>query len=109
MYIASSGGCDKADYGEKYRGLEKRVKEHRADVKYHRTTSAFVNHVDQAGHLPKWEDAITLEKNVSRQSRKVLEAMYIAINKNINQRTGDLKWAKITAAVASRERIRKGR
>ena len=109
VYKIPCGGCDKAYYGETYRGLDKRVKEHRADVKYHRTTSAFVNHVDQAGHLPKWEDAITLEKNVSRQSRKVLEAMYIAINKNINQRTGDLKWAKITAAVASRERIRKGR
>ena len=108
VYKIPCGGCDKAYYGETYRGLEKRIKEHRADVRYHRTTSAFVNHIDQAGHLPKWEDAITLEKNVNRQSRKVLEAMHIAINKNINQRTGDLKWAKITAAVASRERIRKG-
>ena len=107
VYKIPCNSCDSSYYGETHRGLEKRVREHRADVRYHRLTNALVNHIEDKGHLPKWEDAETVEKGISKQQRKVLEALHIATNDNINQRTGDIKWTTTTARYAARERIKK--
>ena len=104
VYKIPCNGCDSAYYGESHRGLEKRIKEHRADVRYHRLTNALVTHIDDKGHLPKWEQAEVLEKGLSKQQRKVIEALYITINNNINQRTGDIKWTSNTATFAAAER-----
>ena len=103
VYRIPCSGCDSAYYGESYRGLANRIKEHRADVRHHRITNAIVNHIDDKGHLPSWENATTLEKGLSKQQRKVKEALYIATNLNINKRTGDIKWTKYTASHAVQE------
>ena len=107
VYKIPCNSCDSAYYGETYRGMEKRVREHKADVRYHRTTSALVNHVDEVGHLPNWDGAMILDKCMSKQRRKAMEALYISIFNNINQRTGDIKWTKITAAVTAKQLERK--
>ena len=104
IYKIPCNNCDRAYYGESHRGLDKRLKEHRADVRYHRLTNALVHHIDDKGHLPKWERAEVLEKGLSKQQRKVIEALHITINSNINQRTGDIKWTACTAAFAAAER-----
>ena len=92
VYRIPCNGCDKAYYGETHRGLNKRVKEHKADVRHHRPSSALVNHIDERGHLPNWERAVILEKGIDKLQRKTLEALHITINENLNQRTGDIKW-----------------
>ena len=58
-------------------------------------------------HLPNWEGAAILEKDIDKTKRKVLEALYIAVNKNINQRTGDVKWCMTSAAYTWAERIKR--
>ena len=100
VYKIPCSGCEKAYYGETYRGLTKRLREHRADVKHHRNTSALVNHIAEEDHLPKWDHAEVLGSNLSKKNRKMMEALYIATNENINQRTGDMKWTTYAAAVA---------
>ena len=48
-----------------------------------------------------------MEKDIDKTKRKVLEALYIAVNKNINQRTGDVKWCMTSAAYTWAERIKR--
>ena len=104
VYKIPCSGCDRGYFGETYRGLTNRLREQRADVRYHRQTSALVQHIDEVGHLPKWERAEIMENNLYKQQRKVVEALYIENNENINQRTGDIKWTTTAAALAARER-----
>ena len=61
VYRIPCSGCDRAYYGETYRGLTSRLKEHKADVRYHRDTNALVNHIDEYGHLPKLKGAEVVE------------------------------------------------
>ena len=110
VYKIPCTSCDTVYYGETYRGIDKRLKEHKADVRYHRTTSALVNHIDEKNHLPNWKEAIVIEKGLTKQQRKVLEALFIANNNdNMNQRTGDLKWCFTAAKYGATERINKTR
>ena len=66
-----------------------------------------VNHIDEREHLPDWKRAVILKKGVNELQRKLLEALYISVNKNMNKRTGDIKWARTTAAVMARQEIKK--
>ena len=103
LYEIPCGGCDKKYYGETSRGIETRLKEHKADIRHHRPNSALVNHVDDQGHLPKWSEAKTLQMNLSKQHRKAWESIYITLNKeNLNKRTGDIVWAEVAAEIAAR-------
>ena len=97
VYQIPCSGCDSSYYGETCRGFDTRVKEHKADLRHHRPSSALVDHVDKAGHLPKWKEAKILQSGLDRKRRKVLEALYISTNKNINKRTGDIVWATTAA------------
>lgn len=66
-----------------------RLKEHKADIKHYRVSSALVNYkVDDKGHLPKWDEAKVLKSNITKQQRKAVEFLYITDHKkNINKRT----------------------
>ena len=55
-------------------GLTTRVREHRADLRYHRASNAFVAHVDQAGHLPDWTSATSVKIGLTKVQRRILEA-----------------------------------
>ena len=103
VYKIPCNGCDSAYYGETSRGLPNRVREHKADIRHHRDSNAFVNHLDIKGHLPDWKSASILEQGLRKQQRKVIESLYIATNVNINKRAGDLKWTKATASYAVQE------
>ncbi|XP_076029832.1 uncharacterized protein LOC143018358 [Oratosquilla oratoria] len=100
IYKIPCGGCEKSYYGESYRGLETRIKEHKADLRHHRLSNAMVNHVEQEGHLPDWQQAEIIRKGLRKGQRKVIEALYISTNSNINQKVGNIKWTKYTAEYA---------
>ncbi|XP_076030469.1 uncharacterized protein LOC143018774 [Oratosquilla oratoria] len=55
IYEIPCGGCDKSYYGESYRGLEIRIKNHMADLRYYRLSNLMLNHVEQEGHLLDWQ------------------------------------------------------
>ena len=101
VYRIPCSGCQRSYFGETARGLATRLKEHKADVRHHRLSSALVAHIDKAGHLPSWSNAKVLRKGLNRRQRKVTEALYIATEENINQRTGDIVWAETAASVCA--------
>ena len=55
VYKVPCGGCYKVYIGETYRGLKKRLSEHKADIRCHKPKSSFVMHIDNKQHLPGWE------------------------------------------------------
>ncbi|XP_076044840.1 uncharacterized protein LOC143027434 [Oratosquilla oratoria] len=50
IYKIPCSGCDNAYFGEYYRGLTNRLKEHKADIRHHREINALVYHVDTEGY-----------------------------------------------------------
>ena len=77
VYEIPCKGCYKTYVGETGRGVDVRLKEHRSDVKFHRTSNAIVLHIEECHHLPDWNETKLLEKNVKKRTRKVLEAAHI--------------------------------
>ena len=64
VYEIPCNGCEKSYVGETGRGVKVRLKEHKSDVRFHRTSNAIVMHIDQCNHLPDWEGTRILEKNI---------------------------------------------
>ena len=58
-----------------------------------------VVHVDEAGHLPNWKEAEVIHEGLSKQKRKVMEAAYIATEKNMNTASGRFKVSKVAVAI----------
>ena len=97
VYKIPCGGCNRAYFGESGRGIEQRIKEHKADLRYHRTTNSFVMHVDTDSHLPDWCRAETLHRGLNKRKRRALEAAYITTEENINISQGYFKLSKSAA------------
>ena len=97
VYKIPCGGCNGAYFGESGRGIEQRIKEHKADLRYHRTTNSFVTHVDTDSHLPDWCRAETLHRGLNKRKRRALEAAYITTEENINISQGYFKLTKSVA------------
>ena len=103
VYSIPCNGCPKKYFGESHRGLTKRLKEHRADVRFHRVSNVMVQHIDNYNHLPKWEEANVIDKGINKVLRKSLEAMYIEINDSTNERAGFVNWSKSAAEIANKD------
>ena len=88
--------------GETGRGVETRLKEHKSDVKFHRSSNAIVLHIDKCNHLPNWDDTRILEKNVKKQTRKILEAAHISSRNTFNSRSGFIALASGAVSLAVR-------
>ena len=86
--------------GETGRGVDVRLKEHKSDGKYHSVSNAIVLHLEKSKHLPDWNGATLLGKNVKRQTRKVLEAAHIITWNTFNSRSGFITWPSATAKLA---------
>ena len=54
VYKIPCGVCNKCYIGETFRGANKRVQEHKRDLRDHRETNAIVQHAEREGHLPNW-------------------------------------------------------
>ena len=100
VYEIPCKGCYQTYAGETGRGVDVRLKEHRSDVKFHRVSNAIVLHIEKCKHLPDWDGAILLEKNVKRQTRKVLEAAHIMTRNTFNSRSGFITWSSVAAKLA---------
>ncbi|XP_076067678.1 uncharacterized protein LOC143040468 [Oratosquilla oratoria] len=67
IYISCDAGYDSAYIGQTYRGLFTRLKEHRADAKYHCNTNAFVRIRDRANdaRTDRVSDTVGDDKGIS--------------------------------------------
>ena len=93
-------GCDKSYVGETGRGVDVRLKEHRSDVKFHRTSNAIVMHIEKCDHLPDRDRTRILAENVRKPTRKMLEAAHIITRNTLNSRSGFITWSSIAAKLA---------
>ena len=100
VYEIPCKGCYKTYVGETGRGVDVRLKEHRSDVKFHRTSNAIVLHIEECHHLPDWNETKLLEKNVKKRTRKVLEAAHILTRNTFNSRGGFITWSSAAAKLA---------
>ena len=101
VYEIPCKGCYKTYVGETGRGVDVRLKEHRSDVKFHRTSNAIVLHIEECHHLPDWNETKLLEKNVKKRTRrKVLEAAHILTRNTFNSRDGFITWSSAAAKLA---------
>ena len=89
----------KAYYGETDRDMGKRLYEHKEDVRAHRTFNSLVVHKNECGHLPNWEASEALHKCLKKKMRKIVEAEYICIKENINNRDGFINLAEVAGHV----------
>ena len=99
VYSIPCNGCNSTYYGETGRGAEKRFIEHKNDLRAHRTSNALVNHVDEYGHLPNWQETKVLHSGYSKKIRKTIEAAYITVNKSTNCRDGFVNLAYVAGGL----------
>ena len=68
------------------RGMERRLKEHRSNLRHHRATNSLVLHAEMHGHLPLWENAAALHTKMEKEKGKLVETAYIATSLVTNHR-----------------------
>ena len=80
--------------GETGRGIDIMPKEHPSDITFHRVSNAIVLHIEKHNHLPDWDRARILEKNVNKQTRKTLEGAHIISRNTFSSRSGFITWRR---------------
>ena len=108
VYKIPCGGCSRVYYGEIGRGLMTHVREHKADLRYHRPSSGFVvawqdNHADDKGHLPNWSGAASLDRNFTKGQRKIVEAAFISSGNTLNASPGFFRLSSFAATLIRRK------
>ena len=83
--------CERAYFGEAGRVLETRIKEHRSDLRNHKTFNAIVLHADEEGHLPNWIEAKVLHAYLKKTYRRLIETAYILSEQVTNASPGFFK------------------
>ena len=83
VYKITCGTCQLPYFGESGRGLPTRLKEHKADMRHHRISNALVIHVDSTDHLPDWNGAAVIHRDLSKLERRAIKAAYITVSENV--------------------------
>lgn len=91
VYSIPCNSCDKEYIGETHRGLNKRLEEHKRDLRLDVTSNALVNHRNECNHLPNIKEAKILMQCNGKVKRKLMESVFINERKNINIRQGSFK------------------
>ena len=60
-------------------------------------------HVDQEGHLPKWDEAVVVGSGQGKAKRKIMESAIIDAVENINSKRGDFTIASALAKMIWKE------
>ncbi|XP_078384814.1 uncharacterized protein LOC144667294 [Oculina patagonica] len=82
--------CGKVYIGETGRPMQDRIKEHDRDIRLARTqTSAVVEHTNNTGHYPLWNEVKFIDRDSHWYTRRVKEAIHIRLHpNNINRDSG---------------------
>ena len=87
-------------YGESGRNLDKRIYEHRKDIREAVTSNALFSHMrDNTGHQFDLDGAKIVFKSKSKAKRQLVESSLIANSVNCNLKPGDFPVCKLTASV----------
>ena len=95
--------CEKAYYGQTYRGLKKRLSEHKTTFKSGSQESPFLQHAEDTDHTPAWSAATVLHSGIpTKRKRLFLESAIIRANPNLNsskRQIGDFNLSNIAAQI----------
>ena len=93
--------CEKAYYGQTYRGLNKRLSEHKTSFRNGTPENPFLLHAHATAHVPHWAGASIVHAGIpTKKKRLFLESATIRSNPNLNsakRQVGDFNLSKITA------------
>ena len=103
IYKIPCSGCTAAYYGESARGLDKRIYEHKNDMKAHRASNSLVVHAEKFNHLPDWRRVEILHKGYGKFIRRVVGAAYISTENVTNHRSGFINLARAASMLTVRE------
>ena len=81
------------------------MNEHKTDIRFHRSTSSFVTHIDKHQHLLDLGKVEVLWSGQEMSKRKMVEATVIESLPNINCKRGDYILAPIPARILRAEQI----
>ena len=84
VYSIPCRSCDKVYIGETHRGLDVRIKEHKADIRYGRCCTGLSDHILTEGHSVDWEGASILKTGLDKRQRKFVESIYITAKNTMN-------------------------
>jgi hypothetical protein len=101
--------CDKAYFGETFRGMQTRLKEHKYDMKNFNATNAMVNHRFEIGHTPDWKKTELIYNSDKPMRRKAFESVCISNFENINQNVGKFTIAKTLCKIIFKHELSKNK
>ena len=102
IYTIPCGVCPKVYIGETGRTLEKRIGEHKNDVRLARDSNACFVHMRNEGHNINWKEAKVVHKSSNGYERKMLEALMIQKISNFNLSGGQWGLEDPTSTLVSR-------
>ena len=73
VYKIPCSGGNLSYYGETGCGIQKRISQHKRDVRLHISSNSIVQHIEKENHLPKFEATEILHKGIPKKVRKALE------------------------------------
>ncbi|MPC86618.1 hypothetical protein E2C01_081452 [Portunus trituberculatus] len=88
VYSIPCGGCASMYNSKTARGLERRMREHKNDLRHHRTLNSLVIHAEKYDYLPSWDCTTALHTGFNKRKRKLVKAAYIATKEVTNHRDG---------------------
>ena len=90
IYKINCQDCDQSYIGETNRNLEKRIDEHKRNVRYHTQNSLIFQHVLNNSHQMDWANPKVLDRNSRFKDRKFVEACYSISDTNSFNRFEDI-------------------
>ena len=94
VYEIPCGDCPKVYVGETHLGLEKRLQDHRRDLKRNVETNALVKHRESTSHRINLTGARVIESCPNKSMRRLKESVHIALTNNFNIQKSSHKISK---------------
>ena len=88
VYSVPCTQCSKVYIGETFRGIEKRLSEHKYDMKCFNLNNATVQHRFDTGHNANWKEAKMIKYVNDTMTRRCFESAYITSFDTMNQNKG---------------------
>ena len=101
VYEIPCADCQKSYIGETYRGIAKRIEEHKGDIRRGSESNALFVHREQTNHTPDFTNARVLKTCKNRTTRKIEESILISTGNRINIRESSHRISPILAKLLS--------
>ena len=84
VYEVKCQNCSLTYIGQTGKDISERIKQHKNNVRYGRSNSAFYQHVSSFDHLIDWQSSSEIKKIPDRMEREIIESIYINLRNTFN-------------------------